>query len=33
MNGGLLLCNKQSLNLEILQHTREKNLFSFGSHP
>ena len=31
MNGSLILCNRQSLNVEILQHTREKNLYSFGS--
>lgn len=31
MNGSLILCNRQSLNVEILQHTREKNLFCFGS--
>lgn len=32
MNGSLILCNKQSLNVEVLQHTRERNIFSFGSN-
>lgn len=31
MNGSLLLCHKQSLNVEILQNTRPKNILTFGS--
>lgn len=31
MNGGLLLCHKQSSNIEILQRIRAHNLFSYGS--
>ena len=31
MNGSLVLCHKQSLNHELLQSIREKNMFIFGS--
>lgn len=31
MNGGILLCHKQSLNVEILHKIKPQNLFSFGS--
>lgn len=31
MNGAILLCHKQSLNMEILHKIKNHNLFSFGS--
>ena len=31
MNGGILLCSKQSLNVEILHKIKPQNIYSFGS--
>ena len=31
MNGTIIVQNKQSLNMEILQNIREKNMYVFGS--